>query len=306
MKINKETQIGIFALVAGVILYWGFNFLKGTDFVSANRVYNVIYDDIDGLTVSNPVLVNGMNVGKVKKIEIINEEKTKIKVLIEIQKGIVLTDSCVAYLADGDLLGGKMIRLKLKNKGKVVEPKGYIASDVETGLTDKLADKATPIMNSIDEVLKKINNTLDNNTQTGLKNTIKNFEATSADMKDLVGDNKAKFSRIATNLEQLSGKLKETSVSINQLVAKFDDVADSLKKVEIAKTVENANKAVIGVQTMMDNINSGKGTLGMLVKNDTLYRNLNSASADLDKLLIDLRERPKRYVHFSLFGRKDK
>jgi phospholipid/cholesterol/gamma-HCH transport system substrate-binding protein len=306
VKINKETQIGIFTLVAGIVLYWGFNFLKGTDFISANRVYYVFYNDIDGLTVSNPVLVNGMNVGKVKKLEIINDGNSQIKVHIEIQKGVQLTDSCVALLADGDLLGGKMIRLKLKNKGKVLEPKSVIPSDIEIGLTDKLADKATPIMNSIDEVLKKINATLDNDTQTGLKNTIKNFEATSADMKDMVGDNKAKFSKIATNLEQLSGKLKETSTSVNELIAKFDDVADSLKKVEIVRAVDNANKAVTEVQKMMENINSGKGTLGMLAKNDSLYRNLNNVSADLDKLLIDMRERPKRYVHFSVFGRKDK
>lgn len=306
IKINKETKIGLFALITGIILYWGFNFLKGTDFVSSYRIYYITYEDIDGLAVSNPVLVNGMNVGKVKKIQIVTDEKPKIKVAIEIQKEIQLTDSAIALLADGDLLGGKMIRLKLSTQGKKIEPESEIRSGLEQGLTDKLADKATPIMNSIDEVLKKINKTLDDDTQTGLKNTIKNFETTSADMKEMVGSNKGKFSRIATNLEDISGKLKQTSESVNQLLVKFDDVADSLKKVEIAQTVANANKAVTEVQQVMEKINKGQGTLGMLVKNDSLYRNLNNASADLDKLLIDLREHPKRYVHFSVFGKKDK
>jgi phospholipid/cholesterol/gamma-HCH transport system substrate-binding protein len=308
VNISKELKVGILAAAALVMLYLGFNFLKGSDFFSRDATYYVVYQDIDGLTVSNQVLINGYAVGRVNKISLLPAAKNQLLVELHIRKDISIGKGTRAILADGGLLGGKVIDLDLISSEPFLGNGDTLLSETKEGLPGMIAKKAQPLIESVDSTLYLINKLLKELEGIGadLKRTVQNINGTVGNFDEVLTENRQNLRQLSQNLNELSLSLKQTSKGVEPLVGKFNNLADSLNAIEFKALNDKTQNLLTQLEKTTQAINKAEGSMGLLIHNDSLYRNLNAAMEDLDSLFIDLKQNPKRYVHFSLFGKKDK
>lgn len=307
---SNELKVGFLALIAFLILYFGFNFLKGNDVFSSARIYYVEYDNVDGLMVSNQVMVNGIEVGKVKKVEIQPSKANKILVTLRFSQDIVIPDKTVAVLSDGALLGGKIIRLRLEGKGNLPED-SFLKGETEVGVTALLKERAIPVIANADSLLVSFRQISDKFDHTGtylntlLKTSNETVSNINGSVNGIVADNRTNVAQISANMKVLSADLVETEKQLRPLLTKFNTVADSLNALKIGKTLKEVDATVLSLKKIVQGLERGEGTAGKLIKNDSLYLGLNKTLVDLDKLLLDFRLQPKRYIGISVFGKKN-
>lgn len=308
MKFSQETKVGILAVVALAMLYFGFNFLKGSDFFSSNRQYEAIYDNVDGLTVSNPVQVNGFTVGRVKTIKILQDQQNKMLVTMDIRKDLAVGEGSKAILADNGLLGGKLIKLDLNQKAQAMEDGGKLVAVKESGMVATLSNKATPVLNNVDSLTRNLNRIVLSFDKTAaiLNQTLAGANKVTGTLDLTVQENRAALRATLANVNRLSASLSETEKQVKPILAKASSFADSLNALQLRQTLATANQTVASLQKLLAGIQQGKGSIGKLTSDEALYANVNATTVSLERLLTDFRENPKRYVHFSLFGRKDK
>ncbi|WMJ73108.1 MlaD family protein [Cytophagaceae bacterium ABcell3] len=298
---SKEFKVGLLALTAGVILYIGFNFLKGMDFLSPTNKFHVVYDNIDGLTASNPVLINGFNVGRVNNIKF-QPASNDLLVTLDVDKNIPLTDSTYARLTSSDILGGKSIELFINNGTRVLKNGDTLIAQKDHNITQQLSEKAMPLLSNIDSTIIKVNQMFGRDMENSIQGTMGSIQNASKDLEEILSNNKYKINSISTNLANLTNSLKETERSIKPVISKLNAIADSLDDADIKRVVDNANQSLSNLEQITAKIDRGEGNLGKLVHDSTLYNNLSSSLYDLDNLLIDFQENPKRYVNFSLIS----
>lgn len=308
MKISQEVKVGLLAVVALAMFYFGFQFLKGSDFLSSDNHYRIVYDNVDGLTKSNPITLNGLAVGRVKSIQILQDQANKLLVTVAIDKDIRIGKGTKAVLADGGILGGKMIRLEIPQTTDLLEDGGSLLATKEAGLQSLIREKTLPVLNNVDSLTKNLNLIVKSFDQTAatLNATLQNANRVTGTLDLTVQENRAALQTTLGNVNRLSASLVETEKQFKPILAKVDNLADSLRTLELRATLANANRTVANLQGLLSGIQQGKGSLGKLTSDDQLYRNVNATTASLEKLLTDLRENPKRYVQFSLFSRKEK
>ncbi|MES2794798.1 MAG: MlaD family protein [Bacteroidota bacterium] len=312
MTISKEAKVGTLALVSAVILYLGFNFLKGSDVFSGMNEYYVKYQNVDGLVTSNAVMLNGLQVGKVKAITIVPEKNNELLVELSINRNIKITEGTVASLADNGFLGGKNINLYIANNNKFLASGGTLVSKTEVGISALIKEKTLPVMSNVDTLINQLKNIATKFDSTGLylNKLLKTSDKSIAELNSSIGgtlaENRENLKGITTNMNSLSASLIETEKGIKPLMSKMSGVVDSLNALKLSEAVASTKKSLATLQNIMGDLQAGKGTMGKLLKNDSVYLHLNRTMADLDRLFINLKEDPKRYVHFSLFGKKDK
>lgn len=306
MSIHKEVKVAIFVIIAGTMLYMGFNFLKGVDFLSSTKRYYATYPDVQGLTVSNPVIVNGLTVGRVSNIEFLDDSAHALKVSIDVRKEVSLGDSSISVIANQGILGGKAIIIKVKNPSKPLPKESFLISEIEASMMDKLSVKTDPILNNFNTSLMKVNNLMSENNAKTISSILVNLEQSTKALQLMISNNDKKIGLVMQNVQNLSASLVETEKMIKPILTKTSSFADSLNKMQLASAVNQTNLAISELNKSLKNINNGKGTAGKLIYDDSLYVHLDNSARDLDKLMIDMKANPKRYVHFSIFGRKDK
>ncbi len=284
------------ALVSGVLLYLGFNFLKGMDFLSPTKNYYVWYAEIDGLTVSNAVIINGFTVGRVNKIVLDQANGNKIKVELQVNKDIVLGDSTKAVLSSLDLLGGKSIVLSLGNDSKKFDSDATLIGVKEKGFMQLLGDKATPVLTNLDSTILKVNALLGDETNSNVRKMLLNLVLASESMKLLMAENRQNMSGITGNLNALSASLLETEKELKPLLVKFNTIADSLNNLDLKRVVNNANVAMANLSSITDKINKGEGSLGSLINDKKTVDNLNKTLKNIDFLVVDFKVNPKNYL----------
>jgi phospholipid/cholesterol/gamma-HCH transport system substrate-binding protein len=321
MKFSNEAKVGILGTFTLGILYLGFNFLKGSDVFSTQNEYYAVYDNVDGLQPSNAITLNGLNVGIVKKIDILQDKGNQLKVTFTVKKDILLTDKSEALLADAGLLGGKKIILNIK-PGATLEEDSKMISGIQNGLMKTVGDKASPVLQNADSLILTLNKVVKQFDNTGavLKLLIANANQTTGGVNAVLASNSKNLSAITgnaatltSNLNTLAGNLSITEkqiapilANVNTLTSKTNTLADSVAALQLGRTVNELNQSVASLQLILKEVNAGKGTLGKLTKDQSLYSNLDSTAASLNNLLTDFKANPKRYVHFSLFGGKKK
>lgn len=307
MKISREAKVGIMALFAIVMLYFGFHILKGSDVFSRTYKYHVVYDNIDGLTASNPVLLNGLNVGRVQEIKLLQNQQNRLLVTIDVQKDIIVPQGTGAILADGGLLGGKVIHLAMGN-GAPMKDGDTLTAKKESGISAVLQEKALPLVSHADSLIKNLDLVVGGFQETGLilNQVLKNYNQTGTSLQGLLTENRANLLAMTSNLNKLTTSLVETEKELKPLLAKTGTLADSLNALRLGETVTGARKTIEELHTLLASVESGKGTAGKLVKDETLYNNLNRTMISMNKLLTNFREHPKRYINVSVFGKKDK
>lgn len=272
-----------------------------------------VYSSVDGLTVSKPVTVNGFPIGRVSKMTLQPDGHTLVEFKVESKYEI--PKNTLAKL-DGDLLGNKTIKFDLGDSKVMAESGDVLQSDVKGSLAESLQPvqkKAELIIGKMDSILSSVNAIMNPQFQknvdrsfNSIANTLQSLEGTSRKVDNLVGVQSVHINNIMSNVEAISANLKNDDVYLNKTMANFTKVSDDIAKSDIKQTLGNMSKAVADLQATIAKVNNGQGTLGKLMTDDQMYNHLKDASADLDKLLIDLKANPKRYVHFSVFGGKDK
>ncbi|MFD2245993.1 MlaD family protein [Pontibacter ruber] len=307
MKISKEIKVALLGIVAIVLLYVGITFLKGSSVFSKANTYYVVYDDVDGLAVSNPVFLNGVQVGNVQNLELLTDRANQIQVELEVRKDLQIGDSTIASLGNADLLGSKAITLHLGNSSKKYKGGEELIAYKEVSITEMLSSKSVPVIDKVDTALARVNRMLmDTEARNSVKQILANSEATTKNLNAILVANQRNINDITSNLSRLTSSLQKTQRHIDRLALNMAEITDTLKQTEINKLVNNANSAVTELETAVAKLNSNQGSMGKLMNDEALYTNLNRSTEALNLLLRDIQAYPKRYVQFSLIGRRDK
>ena len=312
MKITNETKVGILAAVAITILVLGYSFLKGYNVFSSETEFYATYRSVEGLTVSKPVLVNGYQIGRVSALDL--QPNGTILAQFKINSDYEIPKNTIARLESTDLLGGKAIVFELGNSKLYAVDGDTLRANSEKNLMEQvqpMQKKAEQIIGRLDSVLTSVNNTISpdfqrnfNKSFASIARTLETLEGTTQRVDNLVGAESTRISAIMGNLESVSANFKNNNQRINAVMTNLEKVSDQFARSNFEHTIQNADKAVADMQAAINKVNSGQGTLGQLINDNKLYDNLSNASANLDKLMIDLKANPKRYVSFSVFGGK--
>jgi phospholipid/cholesterol/gamma-HCH transport system substrate-binding protein len=309
VHITKEFKIGLFSVIAITLLYLGFNFLKGIDFLATTSKYYVVYENIGGLQVSNSVIIKGLAVGRVSNITFQQEDGNKIIVEIDITGSIVLGDSTVAILVSEGFLGGKAIELKMPDIIQFpLEPGDTLRSEIALDIFESLTEQTGPVADDIGALIRALNTEIENfhETELLLRETINKINANLDQTYLLIKENRENFNITLENINGLTYNLKEASTELKPLLTDANVFIDSLSNLELSATLETLSNTMDNLNLLLVNLNEGQGSMGKLLHDDSLYYYLTNTAADLDSLFIDLRENPSRYVQVSVFGKKDK
>jgi phospholipid/cholesterol/gamma-HCH transport system substrate-binding protein len=306
LKITKEIKTAILVIASILLFIWGYSYLKGRDLLIEYKIFYVQYDNVEGLAVSAPVTINGLIVGKVNRIELQNQTG-KLLVELQIKTDFPISKSSVVNLYEPGLIGGKQIQIVPNFSDSTLAKSGEtLQSGVKQGLTDLVAEKLTPLQDKVEKMVvstdifvKNLNSILDTNTKETIKSSIinlneslKELQIATKSVNGILDDNKFKINSTLTNIDKVSSD--------------FSKISDSISKANIGKTIKNLEQTLSKVNLIMADVQSGKGTLGKLMKDDVLYSNLNKTSKEIELLLQDVRLNPTRYVNVSLFGKKNK
>ncbi|MBI2271374.1 MAG: MCE family protein [Bacteroidetes bacterium] len=321
MTLSKEVKTGIVVVVGLSLFIYGFNFLKGSNLFKNQKTIYAVYTNVDGLLESNNVQLSGLKVGLVKSIKLMpNDRQGRILVTMSVEDNVNIPSDSRARIVSSDLLGTKSIRFELGTSSSLVKSGDTLVSEREDDLraaVDKriapLQKKAEGLIASIDSVMIVVQEVLNKDARHNLtksfesiKRAIATFEKTALRLDTLVYSQQHKLSVIFSKMESITSNLANNNDKITKVLANFESISDSLAKSKIKTTINNANEALSDVSKILAKINRGEGSMGLLVNNDSLYKKLDKSANELDLLMLDLRTNPKRYVHFSVFGRKDK
>lgn len=303
--LSKEIKVGLLALVALVALFVGFNYLRGSNILSSSHTYFAKYVNVDGLNAGAPVVFNGIKVGQVKSLALLPEEGNKVKATFELDKGIVVGDSTVASLA-GSLLGTKTITLFMGKNSKVFTGGEELKSYTVASITDAFQAKALPLLGTVDSTLLRVNGFLTKDAKVSLQATLLNAQGSTEALKNLIVQNQRNINEITTNMAQLTRALNGSTKKLDHIAANFGQLSDSLKNAPVGPALRRMNATLAEAQTTVSTLNKAlndkNGSMGQLLHDSTLYRNLAATTASSNDLLVDFKANPKRYVHFSVFG----
>ncbi|HWY98846.1 MAG TPA: MlaD family protein [Bacteroidia bacterium] len=321
MKIKKEVKTGIIVVVALSMLIYGLNFLKGINIFSHSNKLYAVYSNVEGLLPSNPVLINGFHVGLVQNIQLENNSTGKVLITLLITDHDVKIPKGTVARITSDFFGNRAIQLDLTNgiPNKYVEDKDTLAGQMDLTIKDEVSAQVLPLKNKAEELIVSIDSTMSiikgvfsKKTQNNLTQSIesinlslKHFESMSANLDDLVATQKQKVGDILSKIDDISTALAKNSKQLGNAINNINNITDSLAKANLKGAIDNADSTLYYTAQVFEKINKGKGSLGMLANDTMLYKKLTGASGQLNALLQDMKLHPSRYVHFSLFGKKD-
>ena len=310
LKISKEAKIGILMVLTIGFFIWGYSFLKGKNLLKPTDNYFVVYEQVGGLMESGHVILSGYKVGYVDDIRFMDDMQNLL-VKISIDKRIILPEGTVAKIFSSDIMGTKAVELVPGISAERHQSGDTLIAGIKPDLQEEitlqiepLKNRATDMMASLDSVMGIFQVILDEDFRESFTGIIDNISGTVSSlqrsmytMDTLLTNEDSRFNRILASLESISGNVAGSNEDINIMLKNFAAISDSLAKSELLSAVNNLNDVLEGVS-------KGEGSLGKLISDEELYSNLESAAKNLDILLIDLKERPGRYVNFSIFGRK--
>ena len=302
-----------------VLLITGLNYLKGFNPLSKQIHLFAVYDEIEGLAVSNPVLVNGFKVGQVTDVHFLEDGNGALLVEFMIEKSkLKIPIDSDAQIYSSDLFGTKAIKIKPGITDLYIQDGDTLLSSVEMDITAAVRKELAPLRLKTEELIKGVDDILlnmkavfeDDATQglpsafESLQRTLRTMENIADNLDNLVDENVIVFTRAMSNIDALAMNLSDNNKKITNIISNFSDLSDSLVSVDIATTIAKADIAMEGITSMTKSINNGEGTLGKLMVDDSLYDGLVESNIEIQELLDDLQLNPWKYVRVSLFGRK--
>tara|TARA_R110000868_G_scaffold293002_4_gene553505 strand:- start:2138 stop:3100 length:963 start_codon:yes stop_codon:yes gene_type:complete len=307
LKISKEIKVAILVLSGILLFIFGFNYLKGENILGSSRTFYAVYDNVEGLTASTPVTINGMPVGKVLEINFKGDGSGKLLVKLLIDSEFQFSKNSKAELYETGLIGGKAIAIIPAFDGAAnAEKESYLVGGAKAGLSELVNQRLTPLqekiekmMLSADELLVNLNDVFDEKTKNNLKASIAGLGATINSFKET---SNALNQTIVNNQKNIDSVLSNA----NSLTSNLSEITNELNEADLGETVKSLKSTLQNFDNILANLEKGEGSMGKLLKDEALYNNLKGASSQLEQLLEDMKLNPKRYVHFSLFGKKAK
>lgn len=299
MKLTKEIKIALVAIAGILVMYFGINFLKGMNLFSTNNAYYMTFDDIQGLGASTPIYADGYKVGTVDGLEYDYKENGPIKVKVDINKDLRIPQGSKAEIVK-DLMGNLQVNLLLANNPRErVEPGGIIPGAVNGGMMDKAANLVPVVekmLPKLDSILTSVNALL---ADPALAASLHNVETITSNLTVSTRELNTLMAGLNKQVPGMIGKANGVLDNTNRLTA-------NLASLDVQGTLNKVNQTLESAHQFTEKLNSNQGSLGLLMNDTKLYDNLTSTMGHADSLVIDLKAHPKRYVHFSVFGRKDK
>jgi phospholipid/cholesterol/gamma-HCH transport system substrate-binding protein len=310
MKISNETKVGALTAVAITVLILGFNFLKGKS-ARGKEVY-AVFPNVEKLVTSNPVFINGLQVGKVTNLQEKDKNLTGIVVTITLTKDLNIPRNSVATLSS-ELLSSTAVNIFLGNGNDYLKEGDTLRSERSLALTDRLQKSIDPAINninktllSLDEVIQKLNTILDPNTRNNLQGIIANLAGSSYSLQQLLNTETGMLAKSINNLHSITAGFARNGPKIDSTFTNLQTATDKLSKAKIAEAIESLQHTMARLEAGIAKIDSKEGTVGLLLNDRQLYDEVRRTNRSLTILLDDLRMNPKRYINISLFGPKDK
>ena len=306
MKFTKEIKTAIVVLSGILLFIFLYNYFKGQNLLISSRTFYATYSSVEGLTKSAPITINGFNVGSVVGMELTPDGRNVLLTLL-IQDDIEFSKNSKAQIYETGLIGGKAVAIVFADDGARPAVSGdTLASEVKDGLTDLVNQRLTPLqekiekmMVSADDLLQNINDIFDDRTKAHLRGSVARLDSTLASIQRL---SSSAESMLASNKSKLNSAFDNAEKFTENLVA----ISDTLTEADLAGTINRLNQSLASVSALLKDIEQGKGSVGKILKDEKLYDNIEGATAQLEALLQDMKLNPKRYVHFSLFGKRPK
>lgn len=320
---SKEFKIGIVVAAAIGMVYWGSSFLSGSNPFKQKTEFFAVYENLGGLLVSNQVRYQGFKVGRVTNVSF-NAELNKWVVIFSIdEESLVIKDKAKAVIASADLLGTMIINLENVVKGETILVSGdTLIAKAQKGIQAQVIDeqikplvrRVEALIGSVDTMIVAVNKILDKSTLESVQMSFRQVPIITNKIKHLVdqtdsvitGINNARLGETIRHINSIAKNLSKNNKALTGIFRNIESITDSIAKSNVKQTFNNLSSVLLKVDSIADDIQKGKGSLGLLLKDEKLYNDLAYSAADLDLLLFDLREHPKRYFHFSMFGKKGK
>ena len=306
MKISNEFKVGLLAVISILLFIFGYNYLKGNNLLNSSRTFYAVYDNVEGLSKSSPVTINGLQVGSITDIKFL-DSSGKLVVVMNINNDFDFPKNSYAKIYGGTLIGSKSMAIEPVHDGNGTARTGdTLPSKVDPGLLELVNNRLTPLqsrvetaVNDVDTLITSVNHILSSETQSSIKQSFENIKITleslkntSSDINDVVVKNK--------------GNIESSFENINATTENLKNVTDSISQMNLEKISNDLEESIANIKAVTKKINDKDGSLGKLVNDGQLYQNLEGASNELEELLNDIKTNPKRYVHFSVFGKKNR
>ncbi|MBP6757926.1 MAG: MCE family protein [Flavobacterium sp.] len=306
MKLTREIKTAILVISSILLFIWGYSYVKGKDLFTNYKTVYVEYDNVEGVVKSAAVTLNGLIVGNISNITI-NQTTGKILVELQLKTDFPISKSSTAAIYEPGFIAGKQIAIYPNYADKTIVADGDVLKGVtKAGITESLKEKLVPLQEKFeklirnsDDLVSSFKNVMDEQGQADLKKslselskTIEEFHKASANVNSMLADNKSKINGTVTNFNKISSD--------------FSKISDSLNKANLGQTARNLEKTLASVDKIMANLKEGKGSIGKMLNDESLYNNLSKTSKELELLLEDVRLNPTRYVNVSVFGKKNK
>jgi phospholipid/cholesterol/gamma-HCH transport system substrate-binding protein len=315
LKFSKEFKIGFLFILATAILVWGFSFLKNKNILYKERILIAVYKNVNGLTPSNPVFINGVKVGQVGKVYFNPSLNGDIIVQLVFTDKFPVPKNSTAKIFSVDLMGSKGIEILLGPGPPFVVSGDTLQTDIETSLKDAVNQqilplklKAEDLLSSIDTMVAAVQGIFNkealedlNASLKSIRHTFTNLESTSQNLDTLVILQSSRLSNIMYNIDMITRNLNNNSSEINRVFGNLASISDTLARANISGVIQKINKTFTDLSSIMARVDKGEGTLGLLLNDDKLYNDLQKSATELNKLLEDIRVNPKRYVRISVF-----
>ncbi|MBK7710304.1 MAG: MCE family protein [Bacteroidales bacterium] len=311
-KISNEIKVGTVSLLTILVFIWLYNFLKGKDLFTSTNYYYTVYEKIGGLAESSPVEVNGYKVGVVQSIEFTDPGSGRLLVAFSVRKDFKLPVNTVAEIVPVSLLGGMKVQFVYGNGPGFYDEGDTIPGRLAESLVDKVETELLPVKDKIsnlivvlDSVIQSVDELMNEDFRKNLGGTMANLNSTTGSLNRIMVSKEKDLKTTIENINKFSGMLAQNSEKMNSTFTNLEAISDTLAAADIYSSVMNLKASLGKAATMMDNLNNGKGSAGQFLTNDSIYTNLNNSLASLNGLLTDMKANPKRYVHFSVFGKKN-
>lgn len=313
MRRKKLILFGVVIFITFFIIIWGFGYLKGTNIFAKERQYFAVYEQTNGLNIGSPVTFKGIKIGQIKYIDFSDDYATNLIVTFNLEKDFKIPQGSIAEIYNTDLLGTKGLRIISSDQVEFYTPGDTMNSRIEVSIMDDLSEQIGPIkekteqlMKSIDSVITIINTLIIQNQDVinasikNINSTIRNFENVSSQINYLVTNPQGKFNIILSDLQDITTTLKNNEDNLNNAINNFSNISDSLAAANLAQTIQQTNNVLTELNLITQKINAGDGTIGQLINNDSLYFNIENLTNNLNLLIEDIQENPRKYLRVSV------
>ncbi|MGD2003936.1 MAG: MlaD family protein [Flavobacteriales bacterium] len=313
---RTEFKIGLAFILGFLVLYWGINFMKGEDIFSSQKKFYVVYDNTEGLLATRPVTINGYQVGQVNSIGFHPDQSGRLVVTLQVNNEFPITQGTVAKIYSASIMGEKSISLHTKKGTPLALSGDTLFSDTERDLTQEVNMQLAPIkarteelLGTLDTVIGLASGFLDQRTSDNFKSTIESIEKTfqsvqesASEISNYLSDNKENFDAVSENFRLLSEELARNSADITSTIQNVEAISDSLSSARLTETINNMESITARFDRLMAELETGEGAASKIIYDEEVYANLKQATDNLNRLLLDIKYNPNKYLHVSVFG----